>query len=83
MRINYVAKNYKISNKFKEIITSETNPENSWVGDCYNNGEISDNYELDTNIDCADENLDIWWNLYSKYNWNLHDFIDLKKMEIQ
>jgi len=73
----------KALKKFKEIISTETNPEKSWVGDCYNKGNISDNYELDTNIDCADEKLDLWWNFTNKYDWNLHDFIDLKKMEIQ
>lgn len=73
----------KALNKFKEIITAETNPANSWVGDCYNNSEVSDNYELDTNIECAPEKLDLWWNFTNKYNWNMHDFIDLKKMEIE
>lgn len=82
----YIFDSYKKAvKKFKQIIEDEKNPDTSWVGDAYTNNELSNEYELDTNIDDIDDNEEheLYWNISCKHDWYLHDFLDLRIKEVE
>lgn len=47
------------------------------------NGNIDENFELDTNIEDADDTDNLWWNITEKCDYYNHTFIDLKQQEIE
>jgi hypothetical protein len=69
--------------KFNEIIEQEKQPEMSWVADAFKNNQPLENYELDTNIDDANGETELYWNITCKYDWYLHDFLNLYIKEIE
>ena len=75
----------KALDKFNEIIKSELTPDMSWVADAFDkDGNVTDDYEFDTNmldVKVQDE-FDLWWNITDSNNYYIHDFLDLRKMEI-
>ena len=82
----YIFDSYKKAvKKFKQIIKDEKNPDTSWVGDAYINNKLSNEYELDTNIDDIDdkEEHELYWNISCKHDWYLHDFLDLRIKEVE
>lgn len=75
----------KAYKRFKEIIANELVFDISWAAEAFDeNGNVQDGYDLDEHIDSdgADE-YDCWWNLTDKNDWNTHDFLDLKVMEVK
>ena len=45
--------------------------------------ELHRNYELDRNDTFTDgEEHELWWNLTCKTDWYLHDFIELRILEV-
>lgn len=75
----------KAYDKYKELITEEMNPDNSWVGNIEFDDEgypIDDHYEFDfeDNNSCESE---VWWHITDKNDWYQHSFIDLRMLEVQ
>ncbi len=75
----------KAYDKFKELISDEMNPDNSWVGNLDFDDEgypIDDHYEFDfeDNNSCESE---LWWHITDKDDWYQHSFIDLRVLEVQ
>lgn len=68
---------------FNEIIESEKNPEISWASDAFENDKLQDGYELDRSEFTDGEEHELWWSLTCKNDWYLHDFIELRILEIQ
>lgn len=67
---------------FEQIIKDELNSDLSWAADAFDeNGEIKDGYEFDEHDYGAP--YECWWNLTDKNDWNKHDFLDLKAMEVK
>ena len=49
----------------------------------FENGKLHRNYELDRNDTFTDgEEHELWWNLTCKTDWYLHDFIELRILEV-
>ena len=75
---------YKAYDKFKELILSERQPENSWVGnlDFDDDGEPIGHYELDfeDNNTCESE---VWWRIEDKWDSRYYVYIDLLVLEVQ
>lgn len=74
----------KALKKFYEIINEDKNNKDLWSIHAFDeNGNLDEEeYELDTNID--NENaIDLYWNLKCNSNFYLHDFLDLRTMEVQ
>ena len=74
----------KAYDKFKELILSERQPENSWVGnlDFDDNGEpVSKHYELDyeENNTCESE---VWWRIEDQWDSRYYVYIDLLVLEV-
>lgn len=67
---------------FHEIIENEKNPECSWAANAFENGELQHNYELDCSDFTDTEEHELWWNLTCKLDWYLHDFIELRILEV-
>ena len=70
--------------KFKELILSERQPENSWVGnlDFDDEGEPIGHYELDyeDNNTCKSE---VWWRIEDQWDSRYYVYIDLLVLEVQ
>lgn len=74
----------KALKKFKEIIEQEKTPNFSWVADVLDKDNNPDSeYEFDTNLDKADDGDDLWWNIDNYHNFYQHDFLSLKKVEVE
>ena len=54
----------------------------SWIQDGYLDGEVRENYELDSNIDNIDA-CDLWWNFKKTDDYYYHTFIDLRQIEVE
>lgn len=75
----------KAYKRFREIIADELVFDNSWAAEAFNEDRtVKDGFEFEEHIlsDGTDE-YDCWWNLTNKYDWNVHDFLDLKIMEVK
>ena len=74
----------KAYDKFKELILSERQPENSWVGnlDFDDEGEPIGHYELDyeDNNTCESE---VWWRIEDQWDSRYYVYIDLLVLEVQ
>lgn len=74
----------KAYDKFKELILSERQPENSWVGnlDFDDEGEPIGHYELDyeDNNTCKSE---VWWRIEDQWDSRYYVYIDLLVLEVQ
>lgn len=79
----------KALHRFDEIIYNECDADMSWVGSQVFNedGEVNEDFELETNAnDIADDDnveYQMWWNVTDRNDWNIHDFLDLKIMEVK
>ncbi len=75
----------KAYKRFNEIIANEKVFDISWVADAFDNkGNLLENYELDEHIESDGINeFDCWLNITNKNDWNTHDFLDLKVMEVK
>lgn len=74
----------KARQKFDEIINEDKNSSDLWSKDAFDeNGYLNEeDYELETNID--DENaIELYWELKCNGNFYLHDFLELRIMEVQ
>lgn len=74
----------KAYDKFKELILSERQPENSWVGDLDfdDDGEpVSKRYELDYEDNNTCES-DVWWRIEDKWDSRYYVYIDLLVLEV-
>src|SRR5574344_306185 len=79
---NYIFSSYeKAVNKFNEIMEFEKTSEYSWCHYAYENDNKQD-YEIDEFTDPKDRD-NLWWNVKEVIDYNLHDFLDLKKMEVE
>lgn len=73
----------KAYNRFMEIIGNEKNTEMSWAADAFNeDGIVKDEYIFDSETDGSNQD-NLWWNLTSEDDWNVHVFLDLKTMEVK
>lgn len=73
----------KAVERFNEIVENEKKPEISWVPNAYENNVLQDNYELECNTKFTDgKEHELWWNLTCKLDWYLHDFIELRILEV-
>lgn len=75
----------KAYTRFNEIISNEMVFDISWAAEAFDdNGEILDGYEFEEHIESDGiQEYDCWWNLTNKNDWYVHDFIDLKVMEVK
>lgn len=71
--------------RFNEIIEEEHDSSKSWAGDAFDeNGILRKNYELDCNEEFTDgKEHELWWNLQCTMDWHLHDFIELRILEVK
>ena len=71
--------------RFNEIIEDEQNPDISWVSDAWNeNGDLSEDYELNCNEQFTDnKEHELWWDIKCQHNWYLHDFLELRILEVK
>ena len=73
----------KAVERFNEIITTEKTSDIRWAANAFENGKLRHNYELDRNDTFTDdEEHELWWNLTCKIDWYLHDFVELRILEI-
>lgn len=73
----------KAFDRFNEIIAQEHNPDMSWAADAFHeDGTERDGYIFDSETDGSEER-DLFWNLTNKDDWNIHDFLQLKIMEVK
>ena len=73
----------KAVERFNEIIENEKNTEISWAGNAFENDKLQKNYELDCNETFIDgEEHERWWNLSCKLDWYLHEFLELRILEV-
>ncbi|MCM1220788.1 MAG: hypothetical protein NC548_40485 [Lachnospiraceae bacterium] len=81
----YVYENYGDAyDKFKELIRTERNSDNSWVGDVEFGDDgypIDDRYEFEAedNNSCESE---VYWHITDNNDWYKHSFIDLLVKEV-
>ncbi len=70
--------------KFKELISDELNPDNSWVGDIEWNdeGQPTEHYIFEYDDDNSNEN-EVYWHITDEWDWYKHTFIDLIIKEIE
>ncbi|MEG2450685.1 MAG: hypothetical protein RSB09_03015 [Clostridia bacterium] len=70
--------------RYNAIIEDENDADLSWVGEEVfdENGDINENFELDTFYDETGEH-ELWWNVTDTNDWNRHDFLDLRILEVQ
>ena len=75
----------KAVHRFNEIIEDEHSPEMSWVSNAWDeNGDLLHGYELDCNEQFTDgEEHELWWNIECKNDWYLHDYLELRILEIK
>lgn len=74
----------KAVERFNEIVQAEKTPGNSWAANAFENGKLQHNYELDCNDTFTDgEEHELWWYLTCKMDWYLHDFIELRILEVE
>ena len=74
----------KAYNRFKEIISNEKNPELSRVGKFFDeNGNLDNCCELDEYTIPKEDKDPLWWDINDTNDWNRHDFLDLKIMEVK
>lgn len=75
----------KAYEKFKELISNEMNPDNSWVGELeWENGVPSDDrIELDF-LDCRNDTdeTECYWLISDTWNYNTHTFITIEIKEV-
>lgn len=72
----------KAVKRFNEIIEEEKNTDNYWVKDAFEDGKLLHNFELDCSDFTDNEEHELWWNLTCKLDWYLHDFIELRILEV-
>lgn len=73
----------KAVERFNEIIENEKNTDMSWAGNAFENDKLQHNYELDCNETFTDgEEHELWWNLSCKLDWYLHEFLELRILEV-
>lgn len=64
-------------------IENEKNTDMSWAGNAFENDKLQHNYELDCNETFTDgEEHELWWNLSCKLDWYLHEFLELRILEV-
>lgn len=73
------SKEKAIKKFFKQI---EFEKQETWVKNAYDNDILSEDYELDTNIEDKDANS-LWWNISYHVDFYLHTFIDMREIEVQ
>ena len=75
----------KAVDRFNRIIEDEHDNSNSWVGDAYDeNGELLEDYELDCNDPFTDgEEHELWWDMEKKHDWNYHERLELRILEVK
>ena len=74
----------KALEKFNKILEEEKTLDWYWSKDAFDeNGNLNEeDYELETNID--DENaVELYWQLKCNGNFYLHDFLELREMEVE
>ena len=74
----------KALEKFNKILEEEKTLDWYWSKDAFDeNGNLDEeNYELETNID--DESaIELYWQLKCNGNFYLHDFLELREMEVE
>lgn len=72
--------------RYNEIIFNEKKPEISWVADAFDgNGNFIDND--DYVIKCSDfddsKEHELWWRISKCSNWDFHDHLKLRILEIK
>ena len=73
----------KAVERFNEIIENEKNTDMSWAENAFENDKLQHNYELDCNETFTDgEEHELWWNLSCKLDWYLHEFLELRILEV-
>ena len=73
----------KAVERFNEIIKNEKKTDMSWAGNAFENDKLQKNYELDCNETFTDgEEHELWWNLSCKLDWYLHEFLELRILEV-
>ena len=72
----------KAVNAFTRLQKAKRSPEMSWAANAFENGELQHNYELDCSDFTDTEEHKLWWNLTCKLDWYLHDFIELRILEV-
>ncbi len=74
----------KALEKFNKILEEEKTLDWYWSKDAFDeNGNLDEeNYKLETNID--DESaIELYWQLKCNGNFYLHDFLELREMEVE
>ena len=67
------------SERFKELIANELNPDMSWAGAAFNkDGIAEDGYVFNCCIEEQGEK-ELWWYISKEGDYTQHSFIDLKK----
>ena len=73
----------KAVERFNELIKDEKTSDIRRAANAFENGKLQRNYELDCNDTFTDgEEHELWWNLTCKTDWYLHDFIELRILEV-
>ena len=73
----------KAVERFNELIKDEKTSDIRWAANAFENKKLQRNYELDHNDTFTDgEEHELWWNLTCKTDWYLHDFIELRILEV-
>ena len=73
----------KAVERFNEIIKTEKTSDIRWAANAFENGKLRHNYILDRNDTFTDgEEHELWWYLTCKIDWYLHDFVELRILEI-
>lgn len=73
----------KAVKRFNEIIANEQTPETSWAANAFENGKVLHGYELDRSNFSDGAEHELWWYLTCKVDWCLHDFLELRILEIE
>lgn len=73
----------KAVNRFHELIEAEKQPDMSWAANAFENGELDHCYELDCSDFVDGQEHELWWYLTCKVDWYLHDFIELRILEVE
>lgn len=73
----------KAVKRFYEIIENEKTPEMSWASNAFENEKLSNGYELDYSDFADGQEHELWWYLTCKLDWYLHDFIELRILEVE
>lgn len=73
----------KAVNRFNEIIVNEQTPDMSWAANAFENGKVLHSYELDRSNFSDGAEHELWWYLTCKVDWCLHDFLELRILEVQ